>query len=941
MENSREDFHRNIFYDMVYVINLKKNKNLKNKSLIQLKRNLFKNYKIIDAIDGKNEFYNNMYNSLIKNMSATHIKYNFQKGALGCFLSHIECIKDAKTNNYEKILILEDDFIIINNYNEEIKIFFDNIDNSWDFIYFGKKQLGTIEKINEYVYSPNNSTYATHALLIKNTIFDAIINLANKIENPIDIALHTLYDKYKFYSLNKDLFISDDSSSDIQIGGARKKIWNWDLSLYKSINTITIKNCIIYGLKRNFHHTHHYIHEMYYNHIKHYYPMLNVFYFDECDIPTIDKEIFNDCIVICSPTHCLYDTYIYGKNTYYIFHLDVYDNVGYKNLEDFFNKDKVAELLKNINNYSILLCRENAVNLNYFEKNEISKQICLPWFSSEFYNQLIHVKNNIFNYYEKFQKYIYITYFGSIWQCNVNTILELIEICNKKQIHLLLRGRIFGIDIEDKKKIMTSSEFCTFESFDYKNDANNSFELIDEKYGIKCLLTIQGENHINSYITNRIFEATSKGYLAITNNPIVKKYFTTAIYNDKLDLLLENIINIMNDKEMYCKIINEQIDEFIKKFYSYNIINSNFDFLKKIAENNNELLTFDNINSQTNYKLWFCSNNSYINSYFSNVLDNDGIIEKLITNSDLLINSLNYKSMDIFLIEQLIKVYNYDIYIDEDFHDIANIIEICNLNNVPYKIKNKLQINCLLSSQRTGSTLIVDVLQKSSKNVLALSEIFYFYDEIETYTSSHDCANNSGILHGYNIFPFTGKNISDYFKQFEDFAIFQNKNLLLYKLTIDFNLPLENFFNLNNIIDFISQSKHNIIYLDRNIFDIYTSKKLADIYSYSNTIYESIPEKFFKYSEVALLNLRKNHFENLYVNNDNYFDNKYFTNYLQLTSGSIATNINFILNNLNKTTIQYVDCDDYKVFLLNDNKYFNIKQNCFLVNEFLGKKYWS
>ena len=938
--------NHNKYYDMVYIINLKKNKTNKLKSLIQLKNNNFKNYKLVDACDGKNKYYSKLYQSVTKNMTEEDITFNFQKGALGCLLSHIECINDAKKNNYKTILILEDDFIIIDNYNEEITSLFNNIDNKWDMIYLGKKQIGEIDNNdNYYVYSPNNKTYGTHALLIKNTLFDSILNITNKIVNPIDISLQKIYSNFIFYALRKDLFISDDSSSDIQIGGIRKDIWTWNYNLYKNIEIVHIKNCIIYGFKNNFHHTHHYMHAMYYSHIKFYYPMINVYFLDEHDITEANKELFDNCIVICSPAHVKYDKYYYGKNTYYIFHLDHNDNCGYKTIEGFFEDEKNKILLDNINNYSVLLCREQITSLNYFESNIKNKQICLPWFSKEMYSDLITLKENINIYYEKLNNKKYFAYIGSIWNCNFKIIEKLIDICIKKKIYLLLKGRIFGISEENKDKIINNnSEFIKFVRFDYNDDTKNSFTYIDENYGIKCLLPIQGHEHIENYITNRVFESVSKGYIAITNSALAKKYFTTSIYNSDVDLLIDNISYILKNSKLYCNIMETQVDEFIKKFYSYNIINFNFNFLNDIAKSKDQLLTFDNninINMRNKiYTLWFCANDEYENNYFYNITKNNDIIENL-KNPDrnLLIQTCHFKILDIFLIEQLIKVYNYEIYIDPDFFKAEYIINICETYNASYQIKNKLMINCLLSGQRTGSTLIIDVLQKTSKNVLALSEIFYFYHGIETYTQTNDSCDKNGILYGGCIEKFTGENIVDYFKQFEDLAIFQNKKIFLFKLTLDFNIPFVRYFKFDDILEFISKSNINIIYLNRDEFDMYVSKHLAEKYSYRNIVYEKIPEKIFTYKNYETLKLIKNDFETKYIHN-NYFKNKILVFYDTLIKGFLPENINSLLNYLNKTNNEYVNCNDYRIFSANDDKYYNIKQNLFSKNELLDKKYW-
>ena len=58
------------------------------------------------------------------------------------------------------------------------------------------------------------------------------------------------------------------------------------------------------------------------------------------------------------------------------------------------------------------------------------------------------------------------------------------------------------------------------------------------------------------------------------------------------------------------------------------------------------------------------------------------------------------------------------------------IIKICNMHKKEYKIKKPLKIFCILSGQRTGSTMIIDVIQKTSKKIMGLSEIFYHYNNL-------------------------------------------------------------------------------------------------------------------------------------------------------------------------------------------------------------------
>ena len=120
---------------------------------------------------------------------------------------------------------------------------------------------------------------------------------------------------------------------------------------------------------------------------------------------------------------------------------------------------------------------------------------------------------------------------------------------------------------------------------------------------------------------------------------------------------------------------------------------------------------------------------------------------------------------------------------------------------------------------------------------------------------------------------------------------------------------------------------------------MYVSKHLAEKYSYRNIVYEKIPEKIFTYKNYETLKLIKNDFETKYIHN-NYFKNKILVFYDTQIKGFLPENINSLLNYLNKTNNEYVNCNDYRIFSANDDKYYNIKQNLFSKNELLDKKYW-
>lgn len=111
---------------------------------------------------------------------------NIRKGELGLLRSNIEIIKKAKEANYKNILILEDDFEFIDNFNELFDKMIKLVPENWDFLYFGGNHQGGFQMINENVAKIFH-TYATHTFAIKNTLFDQLLINLQEENKPVDV----------------------------------------------------------------------------------------------------------------------------------------------------------------------------------------------------------------------------------------------------------------------------------------------------------------------------------------------------------------------------------------------------------------------------------------------------------------------------------------------------------------------------------------------------------------------------------------------------------------------------------------------------------------------------------------------------------------------------------------------------------------------------------
>lgn len=202
----------NNIVDKIYIIVIpKRYKYVKN---IIKKYNL--NVEIINAVLKKNIPYNK------KNKKLNNVLTDY-KGAVACYLSHIKTLKLFIKNNYNNCLILEDDFILSNYFdninklkqlNNNLNLIINN--NNWDLIYLGGcwNFCNFSKKINNNFYK-TNFVLCTHAYIINKQSANKFINNFNKfyIKKPIDREYNTFFNNKIIAQPN--LFVQNDSESNI------------------------------------------------------------------------------------------------------------------------------------------------------------------------------------------------------------------------------------------------------------------------------------------------------------------------------------------------------------------------------------------------------------------------------------------------------------------------------------------------------------------------------------------------------------------------------------------------------------------------------------------------------------------------------------------------------------------------------------------------------
>lgn len=140
-------------------------------------------------------------------------------GALGCSLSHIKAIKDAQKNEYEKILLLEDDILPNRLYSRLINFLY--LPEGWKFLYLGgntSQRLENIDYLHYNFFNKSRGIAGTYAWGLHCSLFAECIEVISDLTDGCDRRLETLHKKYPrdTYICKDHIFLPDTTESSIR-----------------------------------------------------------------------------------------------------------------------------------------------------------------------------------------------------------------------------------------------------------------------------------------------------------------------------------------------------------------------------------------------------------------------------------------------------------------------------------------------------------------------------------------------------------------------------------------------------------------------------------------------------------------------------------------------------------------------------------------------------
>ena len=170
----------NNYFDKIYCINLDRRKD----RWIEATNEFNKiNCKVgrFSAIDGKK-------------LKIIDTEKKINNSEIGCFMSHYQILKKIVNSEGDKFLILEDDIVFNNNFNDNFFLYEKQLPDDWDMVYMSGNNTKPMIKITDNVYK-TNGTLALHSYFIKKKTAIDLIKLIS--ESDYNTPIDTLFIKYQ------------------------------------------------------------------------------------------------------------------------------------------------------------------------------------------------------------------------------------------------------------------------------------------------------------------------------------------------------------------------------------------------------------------------------------------------------------------------------------------------------------------------------------------------------------------------------------------------------------------------------------------------------------------------------------------------------------------------------------------------------------------------
>ncbi|HGS4462732.1 TPA: glycosyltransferase [Vibrio metschnikovii] len=235
----------NDYFDHVYLVNLphKHENRLKTAKHLTGNEICFEVFNAINGYEGESFCFFEKYKKKPIGQLKRYPKYSCLEvdrnnhliesaGAIGYIQTYIKILEDAKSKGYKRFLILEDDVLLHDSFNDKFSKFINSVDENWKVLLLGASQYGW-ENINEDIALENNyyypgrtsdsssSTCGSFAIAFDYSVIDEVIEAQKSFEAPFDhLPMSEIYEKYvgKCFVAYPNIIIPDVTNSSIRSG---------------------------------------------------------------------------------------------------------------------------------------------------------------------------------------------------------------------------------------------------------------------------------------------------------------------------------------------------------------------------------------------------------------------------------------------------------------------------------------------------------------------------------------------------------------------------------------------------------------------------------------------------------------------------------------------------------------------------------------------------
>lgn len=190
----------------IFCINLAKRPDRWQQCQQQFDLHGIKNVQRFEAVDG-NKLKINAQMSIDGNM--------ISPGYYGCLLSHLTITKLAQKLKLPYYVVFEDDMQLHKDFNALFKQYSQQIPADWDMVYLGANHANGIIYTDEPNVVKMVGSFTTHAMIIRKTVYDALIKGWGAMDEKLDIIISRLHRKFNCYCFTPNLCVQRDDYSDI------------------------------------------------------------------------------------------------------------------------------------------------------------------------------------------------------------------------------------------------------------------------------------------------------------------------------------------------------------------------------------------------------------------------------------------------------------------------------------------------------------------------------------------------------------------------------------------------------------------------------------------------------------------------------------------------------------------------------------------------------